>query len=282
MARNVSQPPNTAASSSFTPTGTVASTTVQTAIAEVASEAATNAYGAQTLTDAASVAWNAALGVSAVVTLGGNRTLANPTNATAGQRLTLVVVQDGTGGRTLAFDTAFAFKYGLAPVLDKSAAGRTILEFVYDGTKFNCLQYSLPSCQLTHTANQSVNSGSFTIMTFDTETWDNGNFHAAGAPTKLVAPFAGKYRVRSQIHIASNATNDRTLSIIRSTGSVAIGQVSDGGTPNGQPTRMEASCTVILAALEEIEMGLYQQSGGALNVVAQAGSPIFTIELLES
>jgi hypothetical protein len=37
------------------------------------------------------------------VTLGGNRTLANPSNQTAGQSGTIVMTQDGTGSRTLAF-----------------------------------------------------------------------------------------------------------------------------------------------------------------------------------
>jgi len=43
------------------------------------------------------------------VTLGGNRTLANPTNPADGQQVVYEIIEDGTGGRTLAFDTKFAF-----------------------------------------------------------------------------------------------------------------------------------------------------------------------------
>jgi hypothetical protein len=60
-----------------------------------------------TLTDAATIAVDADLGPQYMVTLGGNRTLGNPTNAAVGKMLEIAVAQDGTGGRTLAFDTDF-------------------------------------------------------------------------------------------------------------------------------------------------------------------------------
>jgi hypothetical protein len=46
------------------------------------------------------------------VTLGGNRTLANPSNQTAGQSGTIVITQDGTGGRTLAYGSNYKFPGG--------------------------------------------------------------------------------------------------------------------------------------------------------------------------
>lgn len=58
-----------------------------------------------TLTDAATIAIDAAVGPQYMVTLGGNRTLGNPTNPLAGQDIVILVAQDGTGSRTLAFDT---------------------------------------------------------------------------------------------------------------------------------------------------------------------------------
>lgn len=54
----------------------------------------------QTLTDGATVTWNMVNGYNAKVTLGGNRTLA-PTNIQEGDGGALLVIQDGTGGRTL-------------------------------------------------------------------------------------------------------------------------------------------------------------------------------------
>ena len=55
------------------------------------------------LTDAASIALDLSKGNSYSVTLGGSRTLANPTNATAGTAFRISFKQDGTGGRTMSF-----------------------------------------------------------------------------------------------------------------------------------------------------------------------------------
>lgn len=53
------------------------------------------------LTDASSIAVDMSTFINAYVTLGGNRTLANPTNAKPGQSGLIRFIQDGTGSRTL-------------------------------------------------------------------------------------------------------------------------------------------------------------------------------------
>jgi len=92
-------------------------------------------YFAQaTLTDGASIAWDLNTQQAAKVTLGGNRTLANPTNMKAGASYTLIVVQDGTGSRTLAYGANYKWPSGSAPVLSTAANAIDILTFVSDGT----------------------------------------------------------------------------------------------------------------------------------------------------
>ena len=59
------------------------------------------------LVDGANIALDASQGDVFIVTLGGNRTLSAPTNPKGGQRFTLIVKQDGTGGRKLSFDAAY-------------------------------------------------------------------------------------------------------------------------------------------------------------------------------
>jgi hypothetical protein len=63
------------------------------------------------------------------VTLGGNRTLANPTNLTAGQSGVIVITQDGTGSRTLAYGSNFKFPGGTAPTLTTTAAAVDVLAY---------------------------------------------------------------------------------------------------------------------------------------------------------
>ena len=62
-----------------------------------------------TLTDGANIATPCEKGSHFRVTLGGNRTLSNPSNAADGQRLVYQVKQDATGGRTLTFGNKFKF-----------------------------------------------------------------------------------------------------------------------------------------------------------------------------
>ncbi len=61
-------------------------------------------YSEATLTDQATVTWDASTQDVCKLTLGGNRTLAAPTNSTTGQFISILVIQDGTGSRTLSFN----------------------------------------------------------------------------------------------------------------------------------------------------------------------------------
>lgn len=55
------------------------------------------------------------------VTLGGNRTMANPTNIVAGQSGSMFITQDATGSRTLAWGSYWDFIGGTAPTLTTTA-----------------------------------------------------------------------------------------------------------------------------------------------------------------
>jgi hypothetical protein len=87
-----------------------------------------------TLTDAASIAVNMALSNHFVVTLGGNRTLGAPTNVVAGQSGVIRVVQDGTGSRTLAYNSVFKFPGGTAPTLTTTANAVDLLAYHVEST----------------------------------------------------------------------------------------------------------------------------------------------------
>ena len=83
----------------------------------------------QTLSDGANIAWDASLGAYATVTLGGNRTLDNPSNVVAGGMYKIFVKQDGTGGRTLAFGANFKFPGAIVPTISTGINAVDILEF---------------------------------------------------------------------------------------------------------------------------------------------------------
>lgn len=87
----------------------------------------------QTLTDDATISWNTSSGQIATVTLGGNRTMGAPTNLKVGTYI-LHVIQDGTGSRTLTWNSIFKWPAGVAPTLTTTSSSRDLFSFVCDGT----------------------------------------------------------------------------------------------------------------------------------------------------
>lgn len=88
-----------------------------------------------TLVDAAPIATDAALGNLFRVTLGNNRTLANPTNPADGQRVTWAFLQDGTGGRTITLDTKFKLGTDLTAIVLSTAPNlRDFMGAIYNST----------------------------------------------------------------------------------------------------------------------------------------------------
>ena len=86
------------------------------------------------LTDASSVAVDLSLGNNFTLTLAGNRTLAAPSNVTAGQSGVIVVTQDGTGSRTLAYNSAYKFAGGTAPTLTTTASAVDVLAYYVESS----------------------------------------------------------------------------------------------------------------------------------------------------
>ena len=82
-----------------------------------------------TVTDAACISVNFALGNNFLVTLGGNRTLKAPANCTAGQTGNFYVIQDSTGSRTLSYNSAWQFVSAAAPTLSTGASDVDILVY---------------------------------------------------------------------------------------------------------------------------------------------------------
>ena len=83
-----------------------------------------------TLTDGATITPDFATANNFTVTLGGNRTIANPTNLTAGQSGSIFIVQDGTGSRTGAWGSYWDFAAGAAPTLTTDANAIDRVDYV--------------------------------------------------------------------------------------------------------------------------------------------------------
>ena len=112
---------------------------VALATSDIADDIITSAklnYSESTLTDGATINWDASTQDVCKVTLGGNRTLAAPTNNTTGQFISILVIQDGTGSRTLTWNAVFEFAADTAPTLTTTANLGDVFVFRYNGSKW--------------------------------------------------------------------------------------------------------------------------------------------------
>jgi len=91
-------------------------------------------FAEATLTDGATVTWNASTQQVAKLTLGGNRTLSAPTNGATGQFISIAVIQDATGSRTLTWNSAYEFTGDTAPTLTTTVSKADVFVFRYNGT----------------------------------------------------------------------------------------------------------------------------------------------------
>jgi hypothetical protein len=82
------------------------------------------------LTDGATITPDFDAAQNFAVTLGGNRTLANPSNIDPGQTGSIFVVQDVTGGRTLSFGSYWKFAGGTAPTLSTGTSATDRIDYV--------------------------------------------------------------------------------------------------------------------------------------------------------
>ena len=110
------------------PTLTTGSLVARTDTAQSFSAAQRGAITA--LTDGATITPDFAVANNFSVTLGGNRTLANPSNLTAGQTGSIFITQDGTGSRTLAYGSQYDFIGGTAPTLSTAANAVDRIDYV--------------------------------------------------------------------------------------------------------------------------------------------------------
>lgn len=106
------------------------------AISQIVSQVATafTAPKVVALTDAATIAVNAALGNDFRVTLGGSRTMGAPSNPSDGQQIVFQLTQDGTGSRIVTWNAAYDFGAVSAPTLSTAAAKVDLVRFVYNAT----------------------------------------------------------------------------------------------------------------------------------------------------
>ena len=195
----------------------------------------------QSLTDATTIHWNPINGLNASVTLGGNRTLSFSSLPLAGSYGTLIVTQDGIGGRTLVLPSTTNLVLGsnatTTIALSTAANAKDILNFYYDG--INCY-------------------------------WNIGQ----GYGTASTAPFTLTTTGTGAATLSGNTLNIPTVSSTVSAGSISgTIAVANGGT--GQTTIAGIQATLGLAGTKVTigaSSGQTNQGAGAVAIGNATGN----------
>jgi len=128
------------------------------------------------LSDGATITWDASTGYNSTVTLGGNRTLAI-TNPQAGDFYTITVKQDGTGFRSLTLPN------GSTAQLNLKASDSTTLSLYYRNTGWDIRSNAVAEPFISLTSTYTLTSTTASQKLFDVTT--NGALQVEAATTYL-------------------------------------------------------------------------------------------------
>lgn len=125
-----------------------------------------------------------------------------------------------------------------------------------------------PMCRVYRTTAQSIPSATWTAVTFNAERYDTANMHSTSSNTsRLTVPSgaAGVYQFTASAVFAANGTGGRLIRLRLNTGLVIGGEFLYP-TSGTYLTGMLAVAEYKLSAGDFVEVEVYQDSGGALNL----------------
>jgi len=125
---------------------------------------------------------------------------------------------------------------------------------------------TIPAARATTNLTQSIPNNAIADVTLNTEAFDTANLHDNVTNNHvLTAPVAGVYQITGNVRWASNATGTRFLDISLAGGRIAsVWANATGGTAE---TDQSVSATYALAAGDQVNLEVFQTSGGALDLV---------------
>ena len=248
-----------------------------TASAENVNAVASSGSGTVTIPDP----WASPFETLSDVTLTGNPTFAFPT-AAAGKSFTIILRQDGTGGRVVTWPIAAGnwLGGGVAPVLSTAAGAVDVATFVCtDGSNWIGVfsaGYAVSTgqgCTVWHNASQAVGSSSQVVMAWNQSEEDTSGFHSTSVNNSRVtipAGLGGVYMVACTL-ITDTGSGSGLSVTLRKNGSTAlrgIQQLASTTVNLGHPLTVRA----VLAAADYIEI-LAEYGTGSGNILSsQTGS----------
>lgn len=132
-------------------------------------------------------------------------------------------------------------------------------------------------CRVSDSTNPSIGNGVYTLITWNTETFDTDGFHSTVTNTGRITIPSGKngyYKVTGTINWASNNTGSRIIVIYKNGVAAHYSYTAPGVVSNVIATTMS------LVATDYIEIYAYQGSGGNLTLYSTGDFSWFEVNYL--
>ena len=135
--------------------------------------------------------------------------------------------------------------------------------------------YGAPSCRVYHNAAQAITTATYTAVALNSERFDNDTMHnTVTLNSRITATTAGRYLFVSNVEFVANATGIRESRILR--GATLIAGALLPVVSVAAVTVLNVATIYSMAAADDVEISVYQSSGGNLNVNSTANySPEF-------
>lgn len=157
---------------------------------------------------------------------------------------------------------------GIWYVLEPGVSG-----IIYRGVEVGDL---IVAAYLTRTAVQSITNNAFTALSWDVEVRDPFGIHSSGSPTVVTIPTPGWYAIVGQVVFDANSTGIRAITVVRD-GATVVGEATAVAMTAPTTTVLNVSALQYLDQGQTIELQVYQNSGGALNVALSSLTPLLKI-----
>ena len=146
-------------------------------------------------------------------------------------------------------------------------ASTAVTDSVLTGTSAGSTAWQrLDNARAWHNADQSIANTTVTIVALNVDVFDNNSIHDPSTNnSRLTCKVAGKYLITAGVQFSPNSTGQRRVAIMRN-GSQTTARTWVDATGGGQPTDISISTLYALSVNDYVEIEVYQDSGGAINV----------------
>ena len=140
-----------------------------------------------------------------------------------------------------------------------------------------------PACRVFNSSAISVATGALVLLTFNSERFDNDGIHSTTTNTgRLTCVTAGAYLITGAFSFAASAAGSQRSGLVRLNGVTQIGNL-DAQRNGASATSLTISTIYKLAVGDYVELGVFQDTGGSLNVNASGNfSPEFAMAWLSA